>query len=155
MQRILIKPFESEDQEAVQNLIIAGLAEHWGEIDPTLNPDLNDISANYADATFLVAWSDGRIIGAGALIPKSGQVAEIVRMSVAADMRRQGVATKILDRLCQEAQCLGFQRIILETTSTWYEVIEFYKRFGFRITHHQDSKFGGEAHFALDVVSTE
>lgn len=44
-QQISIKPFESEDQEAVQSLILAGLAEHWGEIDPTLNPDLNDISA--------------------------------------------------------------------------------------------------------------
>ncbi len=46
-QQISIKPFESEDQEAVQSLILAGLAEHWGEIDPTLNPDLNDIGAYY------------------------------------------------------------------------------------------------------------
>ena len=37
-QQISIKLFESEDQEAVQSLILAGLAEHWGEIDPTLNP---------------------------------------------------------------------------------------------------------------------
>ncbi len=32
-QQISIKPFEGEDQEAVQSLILAGLAEHWGEID--------------------------------------------------------------------------------------------------------------------------
>ena len=102
-----------------------------------------------------MAWLGDRIVGTGALVPRSEQVAEIVRMSVTADIRRQGIGTKILERLCHEARRLGFQRIILETTSTWYEVIEFYKRFGFRITHHQDSKFGGEAHFALDVVSTE
>ncbi len=65
----LIKPFESEDQDAVRSLILAGLAEHGGEIDPTLNPDLNDIRDSYNDATFLVAWLDGRIIGSGALIP--------------------------------------------------------------------------------------
>ncbi|MDE2723620.1 MAG: hypothetical protein OXI59_09625 [Gemmatimonadota bacterium] len=78
-QQISIKPFEGEDQESVQSLILAGLAEHWGKIDPTLNPDLNDIGAYYEDATFLVAWFDGRIIGSGALNPKSDQVAEIVR----------------------------------------------------------------------------
>ena len=39
-QQISIKSFEGEDQEAVQGLILAGLAEHWGAIDPTLNPDL-------------------------------------------------------------------------------------------------------------------
>lgn len=155
VQRILIQPFKSEDQEAVKSLILAGLAQHWGEIDPALNPDLNDISTSYADATFLVAWFDGRIIGTGALVPKSDQVAEIVRMSVAAEMRRQGIGTKILQRLCQEAKGLGFQRIIVETTSTWYEVIEFYKRFGFRITHHQDGEFGGEVHFALDFASAK
>ena len=152
-QQILIKPFESEDQDAVQSLILAGLAEHWGEIDPALNLDLNDIGASYNDATFLVAWLDGKIIGSGALIPRSGQVAEIVRMSVAPELRRRGIGEKILARLCQEAKELGFQRIILETTSTWSNAIEFYKRFGFSVTHHQEGPFGGEVHFALDLVS--
>ena len=151
-QQISIKPFEGGDQEAVQGLILAGLAEHWGAIDPTLNPDLDDIGAYYEDATFLVAWFDGRIIGSGALIPKSDQVAEIVRMSVSPEFRRRGIGRQILERLCQEAKALGFQRIVLETTSTWSEVIAFYKRFGFRITHRQDGHFGGEVHFALDLT---
>ena len=123
-QQISIKSFESGDQEAVQSLILAGLAEHWGAIDPTLNPDLDDIGAYYEDATFLVAWFDGRIIGSGALIPKSDQVAEIVRMSVSSEFRRRGIGRQILERLCQEAKALGFQRIVLETASSWLEVDE-------------------------------
>ncbi len=154
-QPISIKPFKSEDQEAVKSLILAGLGEHWGKIDPRLNPDLNDISASYADATFLVAWLDGSIIGTGALVPRSEQEAEIVRMSVATEMRREGIGTKILEQLCQEGKQLGFQRIILEATSTWHEVIEFYKRFGFRITHYRESEFGDETCFSLDLTSTE
>ena len=114
---------------------------------------MNDIGAYYDDATFLVAWFDGRIVGSGALIPKSDQVAEIVRMSVSPEFRRRGIGRQILERLCQEAKALGFQRIVLETTSTWSEVIAFYKRFGFRITHHRDGHFGGEVHFALDLTS--
>ena len=117
---IPIRPFENKDQEAVQNLIVAGLAEHWGEADPAANPDLDSIGTIYSDATFLVAWSDGRVVGTGALVPKSNQVTAIVRMSVAADMRRRGIATRILDEFCQSAQCSGFQQIIVETASTGY-----------------------------------
>ena len=155
MQQISIQPFKSEDQQAVKHLIQTGLGEHWGTIDETLNPDLNDIGASYAQATFLVAWCDGRIVGTGALTPRPEQCGEIVRMSVAADMRRQGVATQILDRLCQEAGTLGFKRLILETTSTWHEVIAFYEAYGFRITHRQQSEFGEDTYFALDLDKTE
>ena len=151
----VINPFEIEDQEAVHKMIIDGLAEHWGKIDPTLNPDLNDIGSHYADATFLVARLGNRIVGSGALVRQSDQVAEIVRMSVTPDMRRKGIATRILERLCHEAQRLGFRRIVLETTSTWHDAIEFYKRFGFRITHQQEGPFGGEVYFTFDVVPTE
>lgn len=152
--RISIEPFESKDQHAVRSLILAGLAEHWGEeVDPTLNPDLNDIAASYRDATFLVARLDGRIVGCGAVVPRSDQTAEIVRMSVAPEFRRQGIGKEILARLCQEARKSGCGRIVLETTSTWHGVIRFYERFGFRVTHRRNGPFGGEVHFALDADS--
>ena len=112
---ILIKPFESRDQEAVRRLILAGLAEHWGEIDPGLNPDLDDIAASYEDATFLVAWLDGRIVGSGALVPRSDDAAEIVRMSVASELRGRGIGKSMLNRLCREAAEAGFRRLVLET----------------------------------------
>ncbi|MCY3736947.1 MAG: GNAT family N-acetyltransferase [Gemmatimonadaceae bacterium] len=150
LQQISIKPFESKDQEAVRSLILAGLAEHWGQVDPALNPDLNDMAASYRNATFLVAWLDGRIIGCGALVPRSDQTAEIVRMSVASECRRQGIGRAILARLCQEARQSGHRRIVLETTATWDGVIRFYERFGFRVTHRRDGRSGGEVHFALE-----
>ncbi len=148
-QRISIEPFRSQDQQAVRSLILAGLAEHWGQVDPALNPDLNDMAASYKDATFLVAWLDGRIVGCGALVPRSDQTAEIVRMSVASEFRRQGIGREILTRLCQRARKSGYRRIILETTSTWDDVIRFYERFGFRVTHRRAGRFGGEVHFEL------
>ena len=130
------------------------MGEHWGAINTDLNPDLNDIEAHYAGETFLVAWLGGQIVGSGALIRQSEQVAEIVRMSVATDRRRRGIGQKILKQLCREAAQRGFRRIVLETTSTWHEVIEFYRRFGFCITHHQDGPFGGEVYFALDLEAS-
>ena len=147
MPEITLLPFHPEDQAAVKQLVLAGLAEHWGQIDPTRNPDLNDIAASYSSATFLVAWTLGRIVGCGALVPRSEKTAEIVRMSMAAEMRRQGIAHRILDHLVEIARNKGYRQVILETTVTWVEVIEFYLHCGFHITHYQE----GDVYFALDL----
>jgi GNAT superfamily N-acetyltransferase len=144
---INILPFQPEDQTEVKNLVLAGLSEHWGTLDPGKNHDLNDIGLTYANAVFLVAWQDTKVIGTGALVPKSNDTAEIVRMSVVASMRRNGIGRMILQRLCENAKSSGFYRLVLETTDTWHEVIEFYKKFGFRITHYLD----GDVYFALDI----
>ena len=145
---IKILPFRAEDQDQVKNLILAGLGEHWGFIDPTKNPDLNDISSSYANATFLVAWCESRIAGTGALVPSSEGVGRIVRMSVAADMRRRGIGKLLLHRLCERARSAGYRRVILGTEAAWREVIEFYKACGFHVTHLDDS----DACMALDLV---
>lgn len=147
---ISILPFQPEDQSEVKRLILAGLAEHWGTLDPNKNSDLNDISRNYAKAVFLVARLNNQIVGTGALIPKSDDTAEVVRMSVVTNMRQKGIGRKILQRLYEQAKSNGYKRLVLETTGTWHEVIEFYKRFGFQITHYLD----GDVYFALDVPET-
>ena len=55
---IEIRPFQPENQEDAKNLILAGLGEHWGFIDLTKNPDLDNITATYKDDTFLAVWKD-------------------------------------------------------------------------------------------------
>ncbi|MEM7343333.1 MAG: GNAT family N-acetyltransferase [Chloroflexota bacterium] len=145
---IVIVPFQPEDQPDAKTLVLAGLAEHWGTLDPTMNPDLNDIQASYSEGLFLVAKLEGKIIGTGAFIVRSDHSVEIVRMSVDTTLRRLGIGKKILEQLCAEAQARGYRQIILETTETWLEVIEFYKGFGFRITHYQDE----DVYFAYDLV---
>ncbi|MDK2980181.1 MAG: hypothetical protein PWQ55_528 [Chloroflexota bacterium] len=144
---ITFASFQPADQTAVKTLVLAGLAEHWGRLDPALNPDLNDIAVSYHGAFFLVAKEDGRVVGCGALVPHDAHTAEIKRMSVAADLRRRGLGRRILQALCEEAKARGFRRIILETTETWDEVIAFYLAFGFQVTHHQD----GDVYFALEL----
>ena len=60
-----IRPFQPSDQAIAKQLILEGLAEHWGTLDPTLNPDLNDIAQSYTEGNFIVALLDGHIIGTG------------------------------------------------------------------------------------------
>jgi len=149
-QTISIVPFQPEHQDAAKRLILAGLKQHWGVLDPSKNPDLNDIGTTYANAIFLVALQNGKLIGTGALVPHSDGVGEIVRMSVAVEMRRHGLGSRILRELCSQAKAKGYRQIILETTETWHEVIEFYKRFGFQITHYHD----GDVYFSLDLSAS-
>ena len=46
---------ERTNEDAVRSLILDGLQEHWGSVDPTLNPDLDDLAATYAAGRVLVA----------------------------------------------------------------------------------------------------
>lgn len=146
-----VKRFRREDQAAVRGVIIAGLAEHWGVVDPELNPDLGDIATTYADGVVLVGWWADEIVGTGILIPREGNVHEVLRMSVAAAHRRRGVATRLLAELVAAAERLGAGRVVLETTASWHEAVAFYTAFGFTFSHHADGAFGPDAYFFLDL----
>jgi ribosomal protein S18 acetylase RimI-like enzyme len=144
---LAIVAFEPQHQGQVHDLILAGLAERWGTLDPTRNLDLCDIASSYRDADMLVAMLGSRVVGAGACVPRSPTEGAIVRMSVASDLRGRGIGRAVLQTLCARAQAEGRTRIVLETTATWHDAIRFYLRYGFQITHHQD----GDVYFALDL----
>ena len=139
--------FRPTDQDAVQHLILAGLEEHWGWLDITRNPDLDHIAVTYAEATFITAWQGETLIACGALIPRSTQEAEIVRMPVARDFRRSGLGRRILSLLLEKARSAGFKRVILETTATWQGVVAFYESCGFFQTYTQD----GDVYFVMEL----
>jgi ribosomal protein S18 acetylase RimI-like enzyme len=149
---LTIEPFTTADQDAARALILAGMADHWGEVDASLNPDLDDIGATYADAVFLVAKIEGRAVATGAVLTRSPDEAEIVRMAVAADLRRRGIGQQMLTRLCAQARARGMRRVVLETTARWEEVVAFYRANGFRVTHQEDGTYGTDTWFALDLT---
>lgn len=145
MDGLIISDLKSEEQEEARDLILAGLEEHWGWLDPMRNPDLTEIGHSYLGETFLSARLDGELVGCGALIQEDEGVGRIVRMSVARTMRRKGVGKAILEALCQRARQRGFSRLVLETTETWEDAIHFYQQFGFEFTTYRD----GDAHFVM------
>jgi putative acetyltransferase len=146
---VRVRRLRPEDQAAARELILAGLEEHWGSLDPTMNPDLDDLASAYAGATFLVTerGPGGGPVGTGALVHESEGVARIVRMYVAADARWKGVGGKILDGLLESARAAGYRRVVLETTETWADAVAFYGRRGFREVGRRD----GEVHMTLDI----
>jgi GNAT superfamily N-acetyltransferase len=134
-QDVLVQPFRPEDQGGAKGLILAGLVEHWGWLDTTKNPDLDDIATWYADAVFLVARQGDELVGTGALVAEADGVGRIVRMSVATEIRRRGIGSLILKNLIGLARAAGYCRLVLDTSR------------GFRCIDSKD----GETHFVFDL----
>ena len=148
---LAIERFRPEDQSAVRALILAGLGEHWGLIDAELNPDLDDIGATYGDGDD--PGRERRRRDRRRRHPRARGIrrGEVKRMSVAREHRRAGVASAMLRELVAVARHRGSRALILETTATWTDAIQFYESFGFTFTHQEDGEFGPDAHFRLDL----
>ena len=115
-------------------MILEGLGEHFGFIDESLNPDLDDIQQNYIAPghVFLVAVERRSVVGtAGLLFERPGE-ARIVRMSVQASHRRRGVASLLLTALIEEAQSRSLGMLIAHTEPHWADATSFYSKSGFR-----------------------
>jgi ribosomal protein S18 acetylase RimI-like enzyme len=132
-------------------LVIAGLGERWGWIDPTLNPDLDDIALSYATGLFLVGYLGDTLVATGALMPEVTQggvdALRVLRMSVRANLRGQGIGRRVLDALLTYARDQGCPLVVLETTSTWTDAVHFYRHYGFQLVEERD----GEIHMQLEL----
>jgi GNAT superfamily N-acetyltransferase len=128
-----IRSFEAGDQEQARWLILQGLGEHFGYIDETLNPDLEDIPHNYilAGHVFVVACMGRELVGTGALISHGEGISEMVRISTRKDYRRQGIGQAIVTYLVNVARLRGDRRIIVKTNASWHDAIHLYKRLDF------------------------
>ena len=146
-----IRPFHPTNQAATKQIILAGLVEHWGTLNPTLNPDLNDIAHSYQGETFLLATQGEEIIGCGALVQEEGKegYGRIVRMSVKKTHRRQGIGQLILQHLETAARQRRFHTILLETTTTWEDAVAFYQSNGYKII----GQWNGDTHFQKEIVT--
>ncbi len=131
---IKIREFRVSDQADVKELILRGLGEHFGRINPSLNPDLNDINDTYVEAGhyFVVAEIDGQIVGTAALVEEKPHIGRIVRVTVSPEQRRAGIGHQLVEHLLQSAVEKQFSQILVETNLDWYDAIRLYERCGFR-----------------------
>jgi GNAT superfamily N-acetyltransferase len=146
---ILIRPFVPGDAPAMRDLVLAGLGEHWGTIDYSMNPDLDDIAGVYHDAgaAILIAERDGEVVGCGILVDEPPDAGRLVRMSVRSDQRGQGLGKRLVFALIDEARSRGHARVVCETTDTWTDAITLYSRCGFTETTRHD----GDIHFSFSL----
>lgn len=144
------RPFAPSDQAAARALILNGLGEHFGFIDETLNPDLDDIAASYLAPghLFLVAEYQQTLVGTGCLLIQPGASGQLVRVSTHYAYRRLGIARAICQQLIEHARQRGLRRLIVETNRDWYDAIRLYQQLGFQqYTRDDQSRY-----FRMDLI---
>jgi GNAT superfamily N-acetyltransferase len=147
-----IRTFQPADAAAVRDLFSQGLLdfasdETYGVYDMgfegpmreyirhSLADDLADISASYLNEPgghFWAAESEGQIKGMVGIQRRTDEEAELRRMSVASDSRRQGIGSRLLETaeaFCREQ---GYLRIRLTTVSLLQPAIALYRKHGYQ-----------------------
>lgn len=129
-----IRPFSHSDQEDAKSVILEGLGNHFGYIDETLNPDLDDIWQHYIvkGDIFVVAECEGELVGTGGLIREIGGNGRLVRMSVRQLHQRKGIGQSIVCHLIEKAQEQGYRHLLVETNFDWNDAIGLYLSCGFQ-----------------------
>ena len=86
------------------------------------------------EITFWTAWSDGMLLGCGALKELSPDHGEIKSMHTAVAHRGKGVGSRLLTHILDEARARSYQRVSLETGSmaAFAPARALYARFGFK-----------------------
>ena len=105
-------------------------------MESSLAGDLADISFHYLRSPgnhFWVAEVEGQIKGVVGIQGKDEREAELRRMSVAGDARRQGIGWALLEtteNFCREQ---GYRQIRLTTVTLLQPAIAMYTRFGYQL----------------------
>jgi len=148
--RPVLRDFRPSDQRELRRLILEGLRDRWGEaFDASVNPDLDDVVTNYLDrgAEVVVIESNGEIIATGTLVAEDGVTGRIVRMSVAAAHRRQGLARRVVEELVQRARRSSMSEVKVLTDTPWTSAVELYRACGFT----ELGSDGSDTHFVMPL----
>lgn len=128
------------DQDVVRSVVLEGLSEHFGFIDESLNPDLDDIAATYPASghVFLVAQEGDQVVGTVGLLMESPERGRMMRLSVRKDQRRRGIASALLSRLIEVATERGLTELVAGTEADWSDANGFYEAAGFSVLRRSE-----------------
>ena len=137
---VVIRTYEPRDAEVVWELHWEGLRETGSVIVPTQSAwddDVQNVEGHYlgGGSHFWVAEEAGRIIGMAAIHRLGPGTAELKRMRVARDRRRQGLGQRLLELAEEFCRVQGYARIVLDTTDRMEAARRLYEKNGFAITH--------------------
>jgi len=144
----VIRDFRLGDQAEVRGLVLDGLRERWGPaFDDAFNADLDDISRSYLDrgADVVVAELGTRVVATGMLLFERPGQARVVRMSVAAQHRREGLGSLIVEELIARARRRNVRELQVLTDTPWESAIALYESCGFL----EVGADGTDTHFSM------
>ena len=139
-----IRTFEDADYSEVRSLFERSLSEFSGcyvtgmrsYIQSSLAEDLIDIKKHYLGSLvnhFWIAEMDGAVKGMVGIESKGDGTAELRRMSVDKEVRRSGIASKLLEVAEDFCKGVGQKRINLTTVTLLGPAIKLYEKYGYTL----------------------
>ncbi|MCX6770342.1 MAG: GNAT family N-acetyltransferase [Candidatus Micrarchaeota archaeon] len=132
--KLLIRRYRDSDFEEMFRLHHTALALVGADLgEGPWDDDLRRIKKEYFDnrGEFLIATIGKRLVGMGALRSKGRKTAEIKRMRVRPGLQREGIGTKLLEKLEAHARECGYSRLILDATAKQAGALGFYGKNGY------------------------
>lgn len=80
----------------------------------------------------LIAYTDRRAVGCGAIRRLDDGTAEVLRMYVLPSARQRGIGSLLLDSLEAEARAMGVTRVVLEAGDRQPDALALYESRGFQ-----------------------
>jgi putative acetyltransferase len=133
---IAIRDARDEDADALIGLIGPIWLSYPGivfDVDAEV-PELRAIASAFGTkgGRFWVAEREGSVVGSAGMAPAADPSgAELHKLYVSPEIRRAGLASRLLDRVETEARHSGAQFLELWTDSRFVEAHAFYERHGF------------------------
>lgn len=151
---MMIRTIKAEDNARVAELI-RSILESYGLDKPGtayFDPQLDDLSSYYASlhgAGYYVLEENGAILGCGGFGPVNQEICELQKLYVHPSYRGQGLASKLIQQIFQDAQNAGYQHIYLETAEVLGEAVKAYEHWGFSSLGQALANDAG--HTAMDI----
>jgi putative acetyltransferase len=135
MQNITQRRARKKDSEAITNILKETFEEYEINLPAGYSfSDVEKLEETYLNASgeFIVLTRAQRIIGFFALLPSSNRQVELKRLYLRANARGRGLGEYLLNLALVTAKQSGYDRMHLETTSTFFQAVALYRKFGFK-----------------------
>ncbi|HEY1222541.1 MAG TPA: GNAT family N-acetyltransferase [Acidimicrobiales bacterium] len=123
------------------------LNRRYGVIDDDTQMNIDELLP--PTGIFLVARSEGHLcggVGLRRIVEPQQKLAEVKRLWVRPDLRRSGIAARLMDEIENRARAIGYARLYLETGPAQPEAIAFYPKHGWtRVEHFPAGAFTHES----------
>lgn len=137
----IIIPSSHAEIQAYYKLRFEILRKPWGQDENTVRDEWEDQSLHV-----LMIDENGNAIATGRLQYNSGTEGQIRSMAVAKEFQGQGLGTKVLKFIEEQAMEKKYQKIILDARDL---AVEFYKKNGYKIEGDSYTLFDVIPHFRM------
>ena len=108
----------------------------------------NDIGNEFE--VFFCLVDQEKVIGTVALKKVDDYTVELKAMYLDCNYRGKGLGRKLMDKAVDEARCLGYKCIVLDSMSSYKDALRLYEKTGFRMTGRYNDNVYADVFMRLD-----